>query len=339
MGSTHAHAYQQIDGATLAGIVDPFEKGRIVAARLNVPHFQSVEDVNPADFDIVDVCVPTFLHRRYVEWAASIGKNVFCEKPIALTVEDAMAMVRACDEAGVRLTIGHCVRFFPEYEVAKRTIDQGKIGHVAVARVFRGGSHPTPHTWNDWYANRAQSGGVMVDLMIHDFDFLRWTFGPVTRVFAKTIRHESNRIGLALVTLRFQNGTIAHVEGSWAHEGFGTRYEFAGAKGLLAHDSFKANSVRVDVHASGASEGPSVQVPHSPLHKSAYQLEIEDFLDALKSDRAFRVSPEDAIEALRISLAAVESAESGRPVNIAQEEPDPTDVDQIDLDQLRGRTR
>ena len=316
MGSTHARAYHRIEGATLVGVVDPFEKGRAVAAALNVPHYESVQDVDPSSFDVVDVCVPTFLHREYVEWAARMGKNILCEKPIALTLDDALAMKRICDESGVRLMIGHCVRFFPEYELAKRKIEQDEIGHVAVARLFRGGGHPATTTWNDWYANRRLSGGVMVDLMIHDFDFLRWTFGPVSRVFAKSIRDESNRLGLALVTLRFRNGTIAHVEGSWAHQGFGTRYEFAGSKGLLAHNSFAVNSLKVERNVPVMSDNPSVHVPRSPLHKSAYQLEIEDFLDALKTGREFRVSAEDAREALRIALAAVESAESGRPVEM-----------------------
>ncbi|MHB1684481.1 MAG: Gfo/Idh/MocA family protein [Bacilli bacterium] len=317
MGSMHAHAYKAIPHAQLAGIFDPYEKGRMVAERLQVPYYQRIDQLDVTTFDVVHVCVPTFLHRQYVEWAAGLGKHVFCEKPIALTLEDAQAMVAVCERNGVRLTVGHCVRFFPEYVSAKRAIDEGAIGSVVVARLFRGGSHPEPTTWNDWYSNRKFSGGVMMDLMIHDFDFLLWALGPVQRVYAKTLEGEHNRLDLALVTLRFASGAIGHVEGTWAHQGFGTRFEFAGDKGLLANDSFKAQTLVVQRHSPDVGEG-SVQIPSSPARRSSYQIEIEDFVDALITERTFRVTPQDAVEALRVSLAAVESAATGRPVELTK---------------------
>lgn len=107
MGGTHANAYRRISDVELIGIVGPDEKGKKLADELRILHFSSVDQVNPAEFDIVDVCVPTFLHRRYVEWAASLGKHVFCEKPIALNLQDALAMAEACDRNGVRMSVGH----------------------------------------------------------------------------------------------------------------------------------------------------------------------------------------------------------------------------------------
>lgn len=171
---------------------------------------------------------------------------------------------------------------------------------------------------NDWYADRRLSGGVIVDLMVHDFDYLLWTFGPVERVFAKAATDESSRLDVGLVTLRFRSGTIAHVQGSWVHSSFQTRFEFAGSKGLIEHDSSKVGSLQVKMKAAVAN-GEDAHVPVSLFYKSPYQLELEDFVAGILHHRPFRMNAADGLHALQIALAAGESARQNAVVTMTDE--------------------
>lgn len=317
MGSVHSYAYRRLERAELVGIVDPFDLGPALAERLNVPHYAALEDVPSDRFDLVDVSVPSRWHYRYVMRAAELGKAVFCEKPLALDLAEARAMIAATAKAGVPFSVGLCVRFFPEYEAAKAIVDAGQLGEVAVVRTFRGGQFPT--AWNDWYANRELSGGLLVDLMIHDFDFLRWVLGPVDRVYAHTTVAEMNRLDFGLATLRFRSGAIAHLEGTWAHRGFATRFEFAGSRGLLSHDSDLERSLNLSTRPT-AEGGGGVAVPVSIDRASPYDLEIRHFVDHVLDGGPLKVTPEDAYEALRIALAARTSAATGQVIDLSKEE-------------------
>ena len=135
--------------------------------------------------DIIDICTPTPLHRDYVERAAAAGKAIFVEKPLARTLADCDAMVAAVNRAGVPAMPGHVVRFFPEYAAAKRLVDAGGVGKPAAIRTARLAGFPGQEGRPNWYADPQQSGGLVLDLILHDFDWLRWTFGPITRVYAK----------------------------------------------------------------------------------------------------------------------------------------------------------
>ena len=314
MARVHAREYASLPGARVVGFVDPVVATPPIPG---VPLYRALDDVSEAAYDIVDVCAPTPFHRRYVEEGARAKKAILCEKPIARTLEDARAMMTACEGAGVRWTVGHCVRFFPAYVAARDAVRRGDIGEVAVARTFRGGGFP--QGWNNWYAARSASGGTLVDLMIHDIDFLRWTLGPVERVRAVSTARERGGLDLSLATLRFRSGTIAHLEASWAHRGFATRFELAGTTGLLAYDSAEAAALTMTTLQPDA---PGVAVPAS-VGRSPYGLELEDFIQALTEDRPFRVTPEDAYDALAVALAAETSANTGRAVTLGMEGGDP----------------
>jgi len=138
---------------------------------------------------------------------------------------------------GPRLFVGHVVRFFPEYVGIKDKIDAGELGTIGVVRTSR--RSPFLSGWNDWYTDWRVSGGVLVDLLIHDSDFLRWAIGDVERVYAcGVLGREYNRRDYALVTLRFESSAIAQVEGHWGYPGpFNYSIEVAGSRALLSADS------------------------------------------------------------------------------------------------------
>ena len=317
MGKVHSHAYAAMENVKLAGIVDirADQAGRLASQVGTLPFTSIDEALKTLDrVDVIDVCVPTYLHKQYVLKAADSGKHVICEKPLARNLNDAQEMIRYCKEKNVKLFVGHVIRFFPEYINAKRLLEQNTIGPAAVVRTSRGG--PFPAGWNNWYGDFALSGGLTLDLIIHDFDYLRWCFGEVERVYAKGLQGRiSAPLDYALVTLRFKNGVIAHVEGSWAHDTFSMKFEMAGKSGIIEYDSAKEQPLAVFSRAEQTGSR-GVAIPESPLKENPYYLELKHFLSCIEQDKKPVVTAEDAYEAMRISLAATESMKTGKPVSL-----------------------
>jgi predicted dehydrogenase len=277
--------------------------------------------------DVIDVCSPTYLHFEHASRAALAGKHVVCEKPLARTVEDATALVALCERAGVNLLVGHVVRFFPEYAAAKGIVERGEIGDVAIIRLTRCSFKPQADHPESWFHVPEYSGGMMLDLMIHDFDYARWIGGEVTRVFARHIGARAGSGGdYALVMLRHASGAISHVEGGWAYPRpmFRTALEIAGSEGLIEHPAGRANPVNVYLHQrAGGDAPPDIAVPGSPLlpEDDPYMVEIQHFYEVLTGTATPRVSARDGLAAVQIALAAIQSAEDGRPVTLEETSP------------------
>lgn len=321
MGRVHRAAYERIDDVQLTTICDirPEKARKLAGSEIQVvTDYQEI--LQDSKIDVVDVCLPTYLHKEVVLAAATAGKHVFCEKPVALTVEDAQEMMEACEQAGVKFGVGHVVRFFPDYYRVKDLLASGRIGDPKVVRTTRGGAFPI---WSEdnWYADHTKSGGVIIDLIIHDFDFLLWLFGAVRRVFAKTIVGQEY-LDHALVTLRFENGIIAHIEGSWAQpQGapFSTAYEIAGTKGLYEYSKEQATPLLL---RTVRGEELATSVPESPLTLEPYTAQLQAFFQAVINDQAVPVSGQEAIRALEVALAARQSAQTGQVVWLGGEQND-----------------
>ncbi|WP_042462015.1 Gfo/Idh/MocA family protein [Neobacillus dielmonensis] len=321
MGMEHAASYYSMEDVHLAGIVDlRKEQAEQIIGQHDTKLFQTLDEaVNTLEhIDVIDICVPTYLHKEYVMKAADYGIHVICEKPLAYTLEDAREMIDYCEAKQVKLFVGHVVRFFPQYAKVHELIANETIGEIGVVRTRRGGEFPAG--WSDWYADHTKSGGVILDLMIHDFDYLRWNFGEVDRVFAKGLAERNiEHLDYALVTLVFQSGVIAHVEGTWAHQTFSTQFEFAGKTGIIEYDSLKEEPVLLSMKQSKAKSSGGVAVPQSPLKKTPYTIELEHFLTCLKTNATPIVSAEDAYKAMEISVAALQSLKTGLPVSLGRE--------------------
>lgn len=310
MGQTHAHAYKTMPKVKVAWVFDKdAERAQRLAAMLDARPTTRFDDVlEDGNVQAVDICLPTDLHRAFTEKAAAAGKHVFCEKPIALTVEDAEAMVEACEKANVTLMVGHVVRFFADYQAARRLVESGAIGEPKVIRASRTGAFPK---WgsDNWFADESRSGGPIVDLAIHDIDWIRWTFGDVVRVYAKrTDRY-------ALVTLRLTSGAICHVEASWAHPDgtpFTTKLEIAGTKGLYTTD----NQSIIPLAIRRMVDGRHVYQPENPQPRDPYALELEHFFECLEKGTEPLTHGREAAKTLAICLAANESAKTGQVVTL-----------------------
>ncbi|MBI2352270.1 MAG: Gfo/Idh/MocA family oxidoreductase [Deltaproteobacteria bacterium] len=316
MGNFLASSYRQIPEVKVAGVYDvSVDAARNLAEKHQAVSYQHVQDLlDDREINIITVCLPTSLHCEIVVNAAKHGKHVFCEKPIAGNLNDGRLMVQTCKDNKVKFMVGHVLRYFPEYRKAKELMDNGKVGRPAVVRCTRGGGFPRAS--QDWYAKYEMSGGLVLDMIIHDFDFLRWCFGPVERVYAKgLLMKKLDHIDYALVTLRFKNGVIAHVEGSWAHPGgFGTKLEIAGDKGMIHFNSREDSPLNLKV--KDAKTGAGVAVPESPLKESPYTLELKHFVNCVQNNKEPEITGEDALAALEVSLAAIESIKSGEAVTL-----------------------
>lgn len=318
MATTHANSYQEIPDAEVVAVASLADDREGFAAE-HTPEADVYSDaetmMDEANITVVDVCTPTPTHRPLVEASAERGLDTFCEKPLARTAADADAIVEAVEDAGITFMTGHVLRYFPEYAEAKRRIEAGEIGTPGTLSTERLSSPPR-YGSNSWFGDKDQSGGVLLDMAIHDFDYLRWVVGDVERVFARTAEWDDGHLNQhSSVLLRFEDGATGNVEASWGYpEGspFVTSYELAGDEGLLEFDARDENAIRV----SGGAEG--TKAPASPLAKSPYTAELEHFVTCVETGTEPDISPDDARQAVRIALAAIESAERGEPVAPAE---------------------
>jgi UDP-N-acetylglucosamine 3-dehydrogenase len=317
MGGVHLNAYAGIPDAEVVGVADARVEAAVAGAKMvgAQPYASYEELVSEEDVEVVDVCLPTAFHRDVAVRAADEGRHVILEKPIARTMEDAREIVEAFSGDGPQLFVGHVVRFFPEYLRIKEKVDAGDLGTVGVVRTSR--RSPFLLGWNDWYADWRVSGGVLLDLVIHDFDFLRWTLGEVQRVYARgMLGHEYNRLDYVLATLRFESGAIAHVEGHWGYPGpFNYSIEVAGSSALVMVDSTEPATLQL-IGETTAHDG----VPDLASGKSPYERELEHFIHCIATGEEPVVQAHDACEALRIGLAATESVLTGAPVKLGGRE-------------------
>jgi predicted dehydrogenase len=312
MGEVHAAAWQAI-GAELAGCysTNPAQT-EMFAKRYQTSAFANLPDLLNR-VDIVDVCTPTAFHKSAVLAAAEAGKHVICEKPIALTVEDAQAMIDACRD--VRFFVGMVLRFFPQYRTAKELVAAGRIGQPAVLRLKRVSYVPQKPP-GDWYFDDTISGGMVLDLMIHDFDYARWLVGEVERVHALKTAEGPQQYVQAI--LRLRSGAIALVEGGWANPPgvFRTALDLSGTDGLIEWSSDQPSPLLTLVPPkTGATS--AVGLPTGGLTDDPYTAQLRHAYQCIQSGVPFEVTAEDALAALRIGLAVKASLASGKPVQLS----------------------
>ncbi len=313
MGSIHASCYMSIPDVTVVGVhdIDP-DAMRALSERTGATAYETfAELLEHSGCEAVSVATPSHLHKTFAVQAAEAGKHVISEKPIALALEDAEEMILSCERNGVRLFVGHVVRYFPEYAQAKSKVESGELGRIGVVHAKRAGAHPGDR--RPWFKDAAQSGGVALDLMIHDLDYLRWTLGEVRSVYG--LHRVEDALEYASATLVFESGAVANAEAYWGYPGpFHTAFEIAGSRGVVRNDSLKSASLHVRKAAVKAEKATFVEVPQSPGYHSPYELELRDFVDCIRTGRQPEVTARDAVKALELALAVMESANTGRAI-------------------------
>ncbi len=296
-----------------ADVVDSFAD-RVGGAKTYTDYHELL--ANP-DVQAVIITTPTSTHREVVIAGADAGKAIFCEKPTALTLAATDEMISAVEKAGVMFQVGFMRRFDSGYAAAKRHIDSGAIGDpVTIRSIGR-----DPFRTSLEYANPNVSGGLIIDMAIHDFDLLRWLMNDeVQRVYtevASLVYPELETVGdvdNAMINLRFERGGLGNVEVSrTANYGYDIQTNVIGTKGALQIGYLQETPVLI-LTPEGARHDV---VPHFPQRFGpAYTAQIAHFVDCLRDDKTPIVTHADARAALKIALAATRSQHEGKVVYV-----------------------
>lgn len=323
MGRTHAEGWRECGAEITSVLATPDRSADELAEDHGATVAPSIAEL-VRNVDVVDICSPTPLHHEHVLAALEAGSPaIFCEKPLARHASDAETIVRSCRRARIPLGVGHVLRFFPEYAHALAAARRGELGELAVLRFSRRTFAPK----KAWFLDIEKSGGVVLDLMIHDLDFARLAAGEVRRVYARVDAGGDGRQH-AYALLTHESGTLTHVEGSWRYPQpeFHTSFEFAGSKALMTFDSQATRAIRLHVGpAPGAttesdSALPEVPVAASPVAENPYAAQLAAFRRALETGAEPPVTGEEGLRTVRLALAVLESSETGAPVEIAPPE-------------------
>lgn len=322
MGKVFAHTLAftvaEVDLLAVADI-DP-QSSREVAARYGASqHYTDYRELlDRQDIDAVVVVTPTATHAAVIQDAAAAGKHIFSEKPLAQTLEMCDQAIAAVEKAGVKLQMGFMRRFDPAYALAKQKIDAGEIGTPVM---FRSSSRDPKRTSLE-FARRENSGGLIMDMGVHDFDLARWLMGSeVVRVQSEggcLVYPELKDVGdidNAIINLKFANGAIGNIDVSRnAVYGYDIRSEVLGSEGGLLIGKLQQTAV-LSMTRSGVTHDT---VPYfMERFGEAYAAEIRDFVGCILEDRPPSVTGLDARRATQIGIAATRSFDESRPVELA----------------------
>ena len=321
IGKMHAEIIaRQIPGAALAMVQDVNGDGaRAVGTELGVPFTTDLADVwSNADVDAVAICSSTDTHVDLLIGAARAGKAIFCEKPISLDLAKVDAALAVVSEAGVPLQIGFNRRFDPAHASVRDAVLTGAVGDVHMVRITSRDPAPPP------IAYVKVSGGLFLDMMIHDFDMARFVTGSeVVEVFAKAAVRvdpaigEAGDVDTAVVVLTHENGCITTIDNSrQAVYGYDQRVEAFGSGGMAASENPLAHT---GMRRSAAGTAQQT-IPYFFLDRyiPSYVAEWGAFVDYVRNGGQSPVDAQSGRAPLLIGLAAGISAREGRVVRIAE---------------------
>ena len=320
IGRMHAELIaHQVPGAAVGAVFDAHEPlARDVAAELRVPVVASVEEIFASEVDAVAICSSSDTHVELLIAAAEAGKAVFCEKPVSLDLAELERALGAVEAAGVPFQIGFNRRFDPGHASVHEAVASGQVGEPHLVRISSRDPAPPPLEYV------RSSGGLFLDMMIHDFDMARFVTGSeVVEVFARgAVRVEPTfaevgDIDTALVTLVHENGCLTAIDNSRrAAYGYDQRVEVFGSEGMAVSENPRAHAGSV-LTAAGERRPPN---PYFFLERylPSYVREWEAFVEAVKRGEAPPVSTADARAPLIIGLAAGRSLREGRPVRVEE---------------------
>ena len=290
----HLNGWKNIDGAEVTAVCDI--RPEKLEAHADKRCYQSFDEMLEKEtFDIVDVCVPTYLHIEFSLKALNKGINVVCEKPISLHVEDAAKVYAAAQENGVKFMVAQVVRFMPPYAYLKEVFDSKKYGKLLSGTMSRIGPCPK-WSYNNWMLDESLSGLVPYDVHVHDLDFLVYAFGKPTGVQAKRAKGCG---GVDYLNATYDYGDFfVNVEGSWydAPFPFSYSYKFQFENAVLTHSSdgkftvYEKDGTVLDLSPGASNDNGEIGLPAC----DAYEDELRYFFTCVKENRsADKIEPEE----------------------------------------------
>jgi predicted dehydrogenase len=318
----HGEAYisnlRSMEGVELLGVADDDPmRGQTIAAQNKAQYFHTYDDLFEAKPDGLIICTENNRHRPFVEMAASRGIHVLCEKPIATTLEDARAIVGACEKAGVLLMTAFPMRFSAPLLEIKARLDHGDFGDIYCFNATNQGELPTKH--RAWFVDpNLAGGGAIMDHTVHLVDIMRWFTGSeVESMYARSNRiFHADEVEVetgALEMLTFENGVFGTIDASWSRPQYwstwgGLTFEMVTQRGAVMVDAFRQNLnlYRHDWQRSNWAYWGS-DMNHAM---------VSEFAAAIREQRLPRVTGVDGLRAVEATLAAYESARTGETVQV-----------------------
>jgi inositol 2-dehydrogenase len=324
MGRRHAENLRRnVPDARLIAIADVSEdRARRAAEELEIDlHYSSLDAMlENKDIQAVVIATPDKFHARAIQLATRAGKDILCEKPLALNLPDARAALTAAEKAGTRLQVGFMRRYDPAYAAAMQRIEAGEIGIPVIFKSIGRDKDQPPLSAYESNVN----GMIFYTNTIHDFDLARWMMNDeVTNVHSYTtsaIRPEVVKYGdvvASAVNLQYKNGAIGNVESyAQAVYGYDVRTEIVGSKGAIMVGSMD----KIPATFMTANGGQQILADHFlSRFADAYLEEARDFVRTILADRAPTVTGEDGLKALAIAVAAEKSHLESKPVAVTLE--------------------
>ncbi|MGG4044438.1 inositol 2-dehydrogenase [Paenibacillus favisporus] len=274
--------------------------------------------ISDPGIDAVFICTSTNTHIDMIERSAKAGKHIFCEKPISFDVRGTRLALQAASDSGVKFQLGFNRRFDPNFRRVKEIVASGQIGDPHLIKITSRDPSPPPHDYIK------VSGGLFMDMAIHDFDMARFLSGSeVDEVYVQgavlvdPVIGELGDVDTAVILLRFRNGAIGVIDNSrQAVYGYDQRVEVFGSLGQVNVQNDFPNSAEISTAGGVYRDKPK----HFFLerYEAAYRLEIESFIKAILNNEDVPVSGEDGYEAELLADAARKSWLEKRPVSLSE---------------------
>ena len=313
MGEVHATNYKKL-GLEIYAIAEKNKSrsDRFAQKFSPVKRYSDIAGmISDKEVEIIDICLPTPFHGAATTEALKQNKHVLLEKPVTLSLEEAEAIKKVKALSTGKFMVAHVLRFWPQYTIIRKLFEQKKLENVKEVYASRINELPL---WSEdtWIMNEEKSGGIIIDLMIHDIDFLLWNLGKVKRVWSKGIPNNRGFHIQVLAILEFENGTVAYIEGSYLNPfgaGLDSQMRIYGEK---AKAEMYSNENKIKYVKDGGIE-KKLEAPKI----DGYFKEISYFVDCIKNDREpYIITLEDAIESLKVCLGLYNSLKSGKWINI-----------------------
>lgn len=314
IGESHLKAYLQIPNAQVVAVADVDAKRAQQLARLagNARWTTDYREVIGLG-DAVDICTPSGTHAEIGMAAAALGKHVHVEKPFTLTMEDTEQLLTACERAGVLVMAGQTERFKPISRTMKAAIERGELGKLVMARVFGTYGHFWPGGWQGWQLDPAKSGGFFLHLGIHYLDLLLWLFDRAPRsIYAQAQKHASAEMETQdyyHCVVKFQDDSSAIAELSYALPKLGAGFRGAmlvGTKGTAYHNQ---------PHDAFLYDDKGLQFIEDKLDAPLVN-QLAHFVECVEQGASPITTPVQIRTAMKLALAAAESAREGRVVEV-----------------------
>ncbi|MDD2447483.1 MAG: inositol 2-dehydrogenase [Tissierellia bacterium] len=276
------------------------------------------EIINDEEIDAILICSSTNTHSMIIIEAANAGKNIFCEKPIDFHINKIKEALKAVEEAGVKFQIGFNRRFDHNFKKVRQLVKSGKIGDCHIIKVTSRDPQPPPIEYVK------VSGGIFVDMTIHDFDMVRYLTGSdVEEVYTNAtvlvdpLIGETGDVDTAIISLKFKNGAIGVIDNSRrAAYGYDQRVEVFGSLGAVTVNNDTDTTAILHTKEGIVSEKPKYFFLER--YKDSFISELREFFDAIINDTDTPVTGMDGLKPVLIGMAAKKSYEENRPVRIEE---------------------